>query len=124
MRKIQSGGVTVSKRPLDYSDLARWNRTMTCYSGIVAYRFMFLDAVSTHLRLEYEFKNKSRILLEKSANFSVTDLSNERLFDIKRTLLRNEMNNVTLLNDFLSTTDFYANIKDQVYASINGLRTD
>ena len=114
MRKIQSGGVTVSKQPRGYTDLERWNRTVTCYSGIIAYRFMFLDSVSTHLRLEYEFQKKSRILLEKSANFSVTDLSNERLFDINRTLLRNEMNNVTLLNDFLSVTDFYASIKDEV----------
>ena len=111
MRKIQSGGVTVSKRPLGYSDLERWNRTITCYSGIIAYKFMLLDVISTHLRMDYEFQNKSRILLEKSANFSVTELSKKQLFDIKTTLLRNEMNNKTLLNGFLSTTDFYATIK-------------
>ena len=72
---------------------------------------MFLDAVSTHLRLEYEFQKKSRILLEKSDDFNVTELSNKRLFDMKITLLRNEMNNKTLLNNFLSNTNFYANIK-------------
>ena len=72
---------------------------------------MFLDAVSTHLRLEYEFQKKSRILLEKSDDFNVTELSNKRLFDMKITLLRNEMNNKTLLNGFLSTTDFYTTIK-------------
>ena len=113
MRKIQSGGVTVSKRPLGSSDLERWSRTMTCYSGIIAYKFMLLDVVSTHLRMDYEFQDKSRILLEKSANFSVTELSKKQLFDIKTTLLRNEMNNKTLLNGFLSTTDFYATIKQK-----------
>ena len=111
MRKIQSGGVTLSKRPLNYLDLKRWNRTITCYTGIIAYRFLILDVISTHLRIEYEFQNKSRILLEKSANFNVTKLSNKELFNMKTTLVRNEINNKTLLNDFLSTTNFYANIK-------------
>ena len=110
-RKIQFGGVIKSKRPLNYSEFKRWNRTITCYSGIVAYRFMFLDVISTHLHMEYEFKHKSRILLEKNTDFDATELSNKRLFDIKTTLLRNKMNNKTLLNDFLSVTDFYANIK-------------
>ena len=75
---------------------------------------MFLDVISSHLRMEYEFQNKSRILLEKSANFNVSELSNKRLFDIRTTLLRNEMNNKTLLNDFLSITDFHANIKRKI----------
>ena len=115
MRKIQSGGVTVSKRPLNYSDLGSWKRTMTCYSGILAYRFMFLDAVSTHLRLEYEFDIKSRILLEKNTNFdtsfNATKLSKSQLFNIKSTLLRNKVNSETLISGYLAT-DYYTNIKD------------
>ena len=110
-QKIQSGGVIISKRPLNYSDLDRWNRTVTCYSGILAYRFMFLDVISTHLRLEYEFLNKSRLSLEKSADFSASELLNKRLFDTKTTLLRNEITNKTLLNNFLSITDFYVDVK-------------
>ena len=115
MRKIQSGGVTVSKRPRSYTDLERWNRTIKCYSGIIAYRFMFLDSVSNHLRLEYEFRNKSSILLEKNADFRARKLSRKQLFDIETTLLRNEMNNESLFYDFLSTTDFYASIKRKVF---------
>ena len=114
MRKIQSGGVTVSKRPRSYTDLERWNRTIKCYNGIIAYRFMFLDSVSNHLRLEYEFRNKSSILLEKNADFRARKLSRKQLFDIETTLLRNEMNNESLFYDFLSTTDFYASIKRKV----------
>ena len=113
MRKIQSGGVTVSKRPLGYSDLERWNRTITCYSGIIAYRFMFLDVVNTHLRLEYEFHNKSRVLLEKKPDFNVTKLSNNPLFNVKSTLLRNKVNSETLINGYLGT-DFYANIRQKI----------
>ena len=86
MRKLQSGGVTASKQPRNYTDLERWNRTLTCYSGIIAYRFMFLDSVSTHLRLEYEFQNKSKILLEKHADFNVTEFSDNKFFDVKSTL--------------------------------------
>ena len=110
-QKIQSGGVIISKRPLNYSDLERWNRTVTCYSGNIAYRFMFLDVISTHLRMKYELLNRSRILLEKSAYFSVSELSNKRLFDIKTTLVRNEMTNMTLLDNFLSVNDFHVNVK-------------
>ena len=113
MRKIQSGGVTVSKRPLGYSDLERWNRTITCYSGIIAYRFMFLDVVNTHLRLEYEFHNKSRVLLEKKPDFNVTKLSDNPLFNVKSTLLRNKVNSETLINGYLGT-DFYANIRQKI----------
>ena len=112
MRKIQSGGVTVSKRPSGYTDMERWNRTMTCYSGIVAYRFMFLDAVSTHLRLEYEFQNKSKILLEKNPEFDVTRFSNSQCFNVKSTLLRSKVNKEALVNGYLAT-DFYANIKQK-----------
>ena len=115
MRKIQSGGVTVSKQPRSYTDLERWNRTIKCYNGIIAYRFMFLDSVSNHLRLEYEFRNKSSILLEKNADFRARKLSRKQLFDIETTLLRNEMNNESLFYDFLSTTDFYASIKRKVF---------
>ena len=111
MRKIQSGGVTVSKRPLDYTDLERWNRTFTCYSGIIAYRFMFLDSVSNHLRLEYEFQNKSRILLEKYADFDTNEFSNNKFFNLKSTLLRNKVNSETLISGYLAT-DYYTNIKD------------
>ena len=115
--RIQSGGVTVSKRPLGYTDLERWNRTLTCYSGIIAYRFMFLDSVDTHLRLEYEFQNKSRILLEKHADLSITEFYDNKFFDAERTLLRNNVNNDTLKKGYLAT-DFYANIKQKV----NGTR--
>ena len=72
---------------------------------------MFLDVISTHLRMKYELLNRSQILLEKSAYFSVSELSNKRLFDIKTTLVRNEMTNKTLLNNFLSITDFYVDVK-------------
>ena len=113
MRKIQSGGVTVSKQPRGYTDLERWNRTLTCYSGIIAYRFMFLDSVSTHLRLEYEFQNKSRILLEKHVGFNITKFSHSQLFDIQSTLLRNKVKNESLLNG-LSATNFYADITKKV----------
>ena len=113
MRKLQSSGVTVSKRPRGYTDMERWNRTLTCYSGIIAYRFIFLDSVGTHLRLEYEFKNKSRILLEKHADFNTTKFSNNQLFNIKSTLLKNNVNNQTLVNGYLAT-DFYANIKQNI----------
>ena len=113
MRKIQSGGVTVSKQPRGYTDLERWNRTLTCYSGVIAYRFMFLDSVSTHLRLEYEYQNKSRILLEKHTDFSTNKFSNNQLFNIKSTLLKNNVNNKTLINGYLAT-DFYANINEKI----------
>ena len=113
MRKLQSGGVTVSKRPRNYTDLEHWDRTLTCFSGIMAYRFIFLDSVSTHLRLEYVFQNKSRILLEKNTDFYVTELSKNNLFNVKSTFLRNRLNNETLLNGYLAT-DFYANIKQKV----------
>ena len=116
MRKIRSGGVTVSKQPRGYSDLERWNRTMTCYSGIVAYRFMFLDAVRTHLRLEYEFYNKSRVLLEKNSNFNATKFSNNQCFNMKSTLLRNKVNNETLISGY-QATDFYASIKQKIHGT-------
>ena len=116
MRQLQSGGVTVSKRPRSYDDLERWNRTLTCYSGIIAYRFMFLDSVSTHLRLEYEFKNKSRILLEKNADFNVTKFSDNNFFNVKSTLLRNNVNKKTLINGYLAT-NFYANIKEKIHGT-------
>ena len=116
MRKIQSGGVTVSKRPLSYSDLERWNRTFKCYSGVVAYRFIFLDVVSNHLRMEYEFHDKSRVLLEKYADFNVTDFSNNKLFNVKSTLLRNELNNQTLINGYLAT-DIFVNIRQQTHGT-------
>ena len=116
MRKIQSGGVTVSKRPLNYTDLESWNRTLTCYSGIIAYRFMLLDSVSTHLRLEYEFQNKSRILLEKHALFNVTEFSDNKFFNFETTLLRNNVNNDTLINGYIAT-DFYANVKQKVHGT-------
>ena len=116
MRQLQSGGVTVSKRPRSYDDLERWNRTLTCYSGIIAYRFMLLDSVSTHLRLEYEFKNKSRILLEKNADFNVTKFSDNNFFNVKSTLLRNNVNNETLINGYLAT-DCYANIMQKIHGT-------
>ena len=116
MRKIQSGGVTVSKRPRGYTDMKRWSRTFTCYSGIIAYRLMFLDSVGTHLRLEYEFQNKSRILLEKHADFNVKEFSDNKFFNMKSTLLRNNVNNNTLINGYLAT-DFYANIMEKVHGS-------
>ena len=100
-------------RPNDYRDLDQWNRTFTCLSGFIAYRFMFLDSISGHLRLEYEFQNKSLISLEKYADFNTTEFTNNQLFNIKSTLLRNNVNNQTLVNGFLAT-DFYAKIKQKM----------
>ena len=79
----------------------------------MAYRFIYLDSVSSHLRLEYEFQNKSRVLLEKHADFNTAKFSNNGLFNIKSTLLRNNMKNETLINGYLAT-DFYANIKQKI----------
>ena len=106
----------MSKRPRDYTDLERWNRTFTCYSGIMAYRFIFLDSVSSHLRLEYEFQNKSRVLLEKHADFNTAKFSNNGLFNIKSTLLRNNMKNETLINGYLAT-DIFLNIRQQTHGT-------
>ena len=116
MRNVQSGGVTVSKRPLGYKDLKRWNRTLTCYSGILAYRFIFLDSVGTHLRLEHEFQNKSRILLEKHPVLNITEFYDNKFFNVESTLLRNNVKNDTLLNGCLAT-DFYASIKEKVHGT-------
>ena len=112
-QKLQSGGVTVSKRPRNHTDLDHWNRTLTCYSGIIAYRFIFLDTVSSHLRLEYEYQNKSHILLEKHFDFDANYFSKNKLFNIKSTLLKNNVNNETLINGYLAT-NFYANIKQKI----------
>ena len=78
---------------------------------------MFLDSVSNHLRLEYEFKNKSRVLLEKDADFNVTEFSDSKFFNMKSSSLRNKVSRETLINGFLAT-DFYANIMQK----INGTR--
>ena len=77
---------------------------------------MFLDSVGTHLRLEYEFQNKSRILLEKHADFNVKEFSDNKFFNMKSTLLRNNVNNNTLINGYLAT-DFYANIKQKAHGT-------
>ena len=116
MRKIQSGGVIVSKRPRGYTDMKRWNRTLTCYSGIIAYRLLFLDSVGTHLRLEYEFQNKSHILLEKHAGLNVTDFYANKLFNVETTLLRNNVNKDTLINGYIAT-DFYASVKHKIHGT-------
>ena len=108
--------MTVSKRPRNYTDLKRWVRTFTCYSGIVAYRLIFLDSVGTHLRLEYEFQNKSRILLEKHADLNITEIYENKFFNLKRTLLRNNVNNDSLINGYLAT-DFYANVKQKIHGT-------
>ena len=86
---------------------------MTCYSGFIAFRFIFLDSVSNHLRLEYNFQNKSRVLLEKNTDFSGTEFSDNKFFNMKSTLLRNNVNKKTLINGYLAT-DFYANIKQKI----------
>ena len=78
---------------------------------------MFLDSVSNHLRLEYEFKNKSRVLLEKDADFNVTEFADSKFFSMKSSSLRNKVSRETLINGFLAT-DFYANIMQK----INGTR--
>ena len=75
---------------------------------------MFLDVVSNHLRLEYQFNNKSRILLEKHADFNVNEFSINKLFNVKSTLLRNKVKNETLINGYLAT-DFYANIEQKTH---------
>ena len=74
---------------------------------------MFLDSVSTHLRLEYEFQNKSRVLLEKHTDFNANNFSKNQLFNIESTMLKNNVNNETLVNGYLAT-DFYANIKQKI----------
>ena len=75
---------------------------------------MFLDVVNTHLRIEYESKNVSRILLKKNDELDVKKLSGSKVFNVKSILRENKMDNHTLLSGFLST-DFYAriNTKDQ-----------
>ena len=70
---------------------------------------MFLDVVNTHLRLEYESKNVSRILLKKNDDLDMKKLSGSNVFNVKSILSENKMDNHTLLNGFLST-DFYARI--------------
>ena len=77
---------------------------------------MFLDSVSTHLRLKYEFQNKSRILLEKKPGFNVNDFANNQCFNIKSTLFRNKVESETLINGYLAT-DIYANIKQKINGS-------
>ena len=116
MRKLKSGGVTVSKRPRSYDDLKRWDRTFTCYSGIIGYRFLFLDSVTANLRLEYEFRDKSRILLKKHNNFNVTEFPDNKFFNVKSTLLKNDVSKELLIKSYLAT-DFYANIKQVVNGS-------
>ena len=78
---------------------------------------MFLDSVSNHLRLEYEFQDKSRVLLEKHADFNATEFSSNKFFNMKSILIRNNLNKTTLINGYL-TTNFYANIEQK----INGTR--
>ena len=70
---------------------------------------MFLDVVNTHLRLEYDSKNVSRISLKKNDDLDVKKLSRSNVFNVKSILSENKMDNHTLLNGFLST-DFYARI--------------
>ena len=67
---------------------------------------MFLDVVKPHLRIEYESKNISRILLNKNDDLDVKKLSRSNVFNVKSILRENKMDNITLLNGFLST-DFY-----------------
>ena len=68
---------------------------------------MFLDVVNSHLRVEYESKSMSRILLKKKENLDVKKLSSS--FNVESILLENKMDNNTLLDGFLST-DLYARI--------------
>ena len=70
---------------------------------------MFLDVVNTHLRLEYDSKNVSRISLKKNDELDVKKLSGSKVFNVQSILRDNKMDNHTLLNGFLST-DFYATI--------------
>ena len=44
-QKIQSGGVVMSKQPDNYTKLKNWNRTVTCYSGLISYRNELLLSV-------------------------------------------------------------------------------
>ena len=73
---------------------------------------MFLDVVNSHLRVEYESKSMSSILLKKKENLDVKKLSSS--FNVESILLENKMDNNTLLDGFLST-ELYARIdtKDQ-----------
>ena len=68
---------------------------------------MFLDVVNSHLRVEYESKSMSSILLKKKENLDVKKLSSS--FNVESILLENKMDNNTLLDGFLST-DLYARI--------------
>ena len=77
---------------------------------------MLLDSVGTHLRLEYKFKNKTRILLEKHADLNITEFYDNSFFNVKTTLLRNNLNNETLLNGY-QATDFYANIQQKIHGT-------
>ena len=70
---------------------------------------MFLDSVTANLRLEYEYRNKSRILLEKHNNFDVSEFSDNKLINVKSTLLENNVDNETLMSGYLET-DFYADL--------------
>ena len=70
---------------------------------------MFLDVVNNHLRIEFESKNVSRILLSKNHNLDVKSLTSNKIFNVKSILRENKMDNETLLNGLLST-DFYARI--------------
>ena len=68
---------------------------------------MFLDVVNSHLRVEYESKTTSSILLKKKESLDVKKLSSS--FNVESILLENKMDNNTLLDGFLST-DLYARI--------------
>ena len=57
--KLQPRGVLANKRPDNYSHLVKWNRTLSCSSGFLAYRLLFLDVVSHHLRMEYTYEETS-----------------------------------------------------------------
>ena len=66
--------------------------------------------------MEYEFQKKSRVLIEKNVDLNVTEISNNQIFNMKSTLLRNKVDNYSLINSLLST-DFYAHIKQKTNES-------
>ena len=60
--------------------------------------------------MEYESENVSRVLLKKNNNLDIKKLSGSNVFNVKSILRENKIDNLTLLDGFLST-DFYARYK-------------
>ena len=66
--------------------------------------------------MEFEFQKKSRVLIEKNVDLNATKLSNNQIFNMKSTSLRNKVDNYSLVNGLLST-DFFAQIRQKTNGS-------